>query len=122
MNKCLLRKLKPFLLKVAPQDVRHLIAAFDLLTAAAKRSQMQFTLLVRAFRLITQDGLRKKDSPENQLFQEISKFEIITDVWLEELARLWTTFFSPAILLLLFLETTLDSNLVPERSGGDKRP
>lgn len=115
MNKCLLRKLKPFLLSVAPQEARQLIRAFDFLATIVEKSWIRFTLLLRAFRLLTRHTLRKQGLPESQLFQEISKLETITDVWLDELATLLATFFSPAILLLLFLEATLGSNLVLER-------
>ena len=114
MNKCLLRKLKPFLLSVESQDARQLIQAFDLLERTVKNGRLQFKLVLRAFRLITRHTLRKRGLLESQLFQEISKLETITEIWLGELATLLATFFSPAILLLLFLETTLDSNLVPE--------
>jgi hypothetical protein len=114
MNKSLLRKLKPFLLSVTPQDSRHLIAVFDLLGTTAKKSWMRFTLMLRAFTLLTRHTLKKRGLSKSQLFQEVSKFEIIVDVWLKEWAALWATFFSPAILLLFFLRTTLDNNLVPE--------
>jgi hypothetical protein len=59
--------------------------------------------------------LKNRDLSKSQLFQEISKFEIIVSVWLKEWAALWATFFSPAILLLIFLKTTLDSKQIPER-------
>ena len=115
MNKSLLRKLKPFLLSVTPQGIGHLIAAFDLLETAWKRSSIQFALMLRAFRLVIRDGLRKKGFSENRIFQEMSKLEFITVVWLEKLASLWATFFSPDFCCFQFLGATLDSNLVPER-------
>jgi hypothetical protein len=115
MNKSLLRKLRSLFLSVTPQDGRHLVEAFDLLEATAKKSSMRFYLVLRAFTLITRHRLKNRCLSESQLFQEISKFEIIVSAWLKEWAALWATFFSPAILLLLFLETTLDSKRLPER-------
>jgi hypothetical protein len=76
---------------------------------------MHFIELLRVLRLLALRNLEKRGLPESQLLQEISKFDFITIVWLEELAALLATFFSPAILLLLFLETTLDSNKIPEQ-------
>jgi hypothetical protein len=114
MNKSLLRKLRPFLLSVTHQDVRHLVETFDLLETTAKKSSMRFYLVLRAFTLITRHRLKNRCLSESQLFQEISKFESIVSVWLKEWAALWATFFSPAILLLLFLERTLDSKRLPE--------
>jgi len=115
MNKSLLRKLRPLFLSVMHQDVRHLIEAFDILETTAKKSSMRFMLVLRAFRLITRHRLKNRRLSESQLFQEISKFEIIVSVWLKEWAALWATFFSPAILLLIFLKATLDSKRLPER-------
>lgn len=115
MNKSLLRKLRPLLLSVTHQDVRYLIEAFDLLETTAKKSSMGFYLVLRAFTLITRNRLKNRRLSESQLFQEISRFEIIVSVWLKEWAALWATFFSPAILLLIFLKTTLDSKRLPER-------
>jgi hypothetical protein len=91
-----------------------LIRAFDFLATVAEKSSVRFTLLLRALRLLVRRNLERQSLPENQLFQEISKFEFVTGVWLKELAALLVTFFSPAIHLLLFLETTLDSNLISE--------
>ena len=115
MNKSLLRKLRPLLLSVTHQDVRHLIGVFDLLETTPKKSSMKFFLVLRAFTLLTRRRLKNRGLSESQLFQEISKFKIIVSVWLKEWAALWTTFFSPAILLLFFLKTTLDSKRLPER-------
>jgi hypothetical protein len=114
MNKSLLRKLKPLLLSVTHQDVRHLIGSFDFLETTAKKSSMRFILVLRAFTLITRHRLKNRCLSESQLFQEISKFESIVSVWLREWAALWATFFSPAILLLIFLKTTLDGKRLPE--------
>jgi hypothetical protein len=114
MNKSLLRKLRPLFLSVTPQDVCHLVEAFDLLETTAKKGSMRFYLVLRAFTLITRHRLKNRCLSESQLFQEISKFEIIVSAWLKEWAALWATFFSPAILLLLFLERTLDSKRLPE--------
>jgi hypothetical protein len=114
MNKSLLRKLRPLLLGVTHQDVRYLIEAFDFLETTAKKSSMRFYLVLRAFTLITRHRLKNCGLSKSQLFQETSKFEIIVSAWLKEWAALWETFFSPAILLLFFLETTLDSKRLPE--------
>jgi hypothetical protein len=114
MNKCLLRKLKPFFLCVESEDARQLIRAFDFLATRAKKGWMRFMLLLRAFKLIKVESLRKRSLPESQLSHEISKFETISVVWLQELATLLATFLSPAILLLLFLKKTLDNKRLPD--------
>jgi hypothetical protein len=115
MNKSLLRKLRPLFLSVTPQDVRQLVEAFDFLETTAKKGSMRFYLVLRAFTLITRHRLKNRCLSESQLLQEISKFESIVSVWLREWAALWATFFSPAILLLIFLKTTLDGKRLPER-------
>ena len=114
MNKSLLRKLRPLFLSVTPQDVRQLVEAFDFLETTAKKGSMRFYLVLRAFTLITRHRLKNRCLPESQVFQEISKFEIIVNAWLKELAALLATFFSPAILLLIFLKATLDGKRLPE--------
>jgi hypothetical protein len=114
MNKSLLRKLRP-LLSVTHQDVRHLIEVFDFLETVAKKSFMRFYLVLRGFTLLTRQSLKKRGLSGSQLSQEISKFEIIVEAWLKEWAALWATLFSPSFLLFQFLETTLDSNRIPER-------
>ena len=116
MNKSLLRKLKPFLLSsVAPQDARKLIGLFDFLETRVGKDWVRLTELLRVFMLLTRRTLKKQGVPKSQLYREISNIGIIAVTWLAEWAVLWETFLSPAILLLFFLETTLDSNLVPER-------
>jgi hypothetical protein len=115
MNKSLLRKLRPLLLSVTHQDVRYLIEAFDFLETTAKKSSMRFMLVLRAFTLITRHRLKNRRLSESQLFQEISRFQIIVSVWLKEWAALWATLFSPAIILLIFLKATLDGKRLPGR-------
>jgi hypothetical protein len=83
-------------------------------TTAGKNWERLYEGLMTFFKH-TRQTLKKQGVPTRQVFQEIS---IIADVainWLAEWAILWQTFLSPAIILLFFLETTLDSNLVPER-------
>jgi hypothetical protein len=80
MNKSLLRKLRPLFLSVTHQDVRYLIEAFDFLETTAKKSSMRFMLVLRAFTLITRHRLKNRRLSESQLFQEISRFEIIVSV------------------------------------------
>jgi hypothetical protein len=115
MNKSLLRKLRPLLFCVPHQDGRHLIEVFDFLAAVAKKSFMRFYSVLRAFTLLARQTLKKRGLSGSQLSQEISKFEIIVEAWLEEWSALWVTLFSPGFLLFQFLETTLDSNRIPER-------
>jgi hypothetical protein len=116
MNKSLLRKLKPFLSCVTPQGGRNLFQVFNLLEATTGRNYwLRLNEVLRVFILLTRRKLNKQNVSKSQAFWEISVTKIIASVWLGEWAALRTTFFSPAILLLLFLETTLDKNLVPER-------
>jgi hypothetical protein len=116
MNKCLLRKLKPFLLSsVASQNARSLIRVFDFLETSVGKDWNRLAELLRVFILITRRTLRKQGICESQVFLEISNIGNIAIAWLAEWAVLWETFLSPAIRLLLCLASTLDKNLVPER-------
>lgn len=115
MNKCLLRKLKPFILSsVAHQNGRKLIWLFDFLETRVGKNWVRLTELLRVFMMLTRRTLKEQGVPKSQLSREISNIGIVAITWLAEWAVLWETFLSPAILLLFFLETTLDSNLIPE--------
>jgi len=114
MNKCLLRQLKPFLLSVTPQDARQLIEVFDSIATAVGKNWERLYEELRVFFKCLRRALRKQGVPGIEVSREISNIGRIAIAWLAHWAVLWETFLSPAILLLLFLETTLDSNLVPE--------
>jgi hypothetical protein len=115
MNKYLLRQLKPFLLSVTPQDASQLIEVFDSMTAAMGKNWERLYEGLQVFFKCLRRALRKQGVPEIEVFRKLSNLGRIALAWLALWAVLWETFLSPAILLLLFLEKTLDSNLVPER-------
>jgi len=116
MNKCLLRKLKPFLISsVAPQNARTLVLVFDFLETRVTKDWDRLAELLRVFILLTRRTLRKQGFSESQISWEISNIGNIAIAWLAEWAVLWETFLSPAIRLLLCLAATLDKNRVSER-------
>jgi hypothetical protein len=115
MNKCLLRQLKPFLLYVTPRNARKLIRVLGTVEATGGKNKKRLKEGLTAFIEHTRRTLRRQGVPESQVCNEISKIGIIVVAWLQKWMALWPTFLSPAILLLVYLATTLDDNLVPER-------
>jgi hypothetical protein len=115
MNRCLLRQLKPFLLYVTPRNARKLIRAFGMVETVGGKNEEKLKEGLKAFIEHTRRTLKKQGVPESQVCNEIAKIGIIAVAWLQKWMALWSTFLSPAILLLFCLATTLDSNLVPER-------
>jgi hypothetical protein len=115
MNKSLLRKLKPFLLSVTPQDASQLIEAFSFMAAVVGKNWERLYEELQFFFKCLRRALRKQGVPDIEVCQKLSNIGRIALTWLALWAVLWETFLSPAILLLLFLETTLDSNKIPEQ-------
>jgi hypothetical protein len=116
MNKCLLRLLKkPLLFSVTPQEVSQLIEVFDFVAAAVGKNWERLYEGLQFFFKCLRRALRKQGVPDVEVSRKLSNIGRIALVWLAQWAVLWETFLSPAIFLLLFLETTLDRNRIPER-------
>jgi hypothetical protein len=115
MNKCLLRQLQPILSNLTQHQARKLIRAFEIVATIAGRNKERLEEGLMAFIKHTASTLRKQGISEGQISQEITKIGVIGIDWIDRWVALWATFFSPAILLLLWLTSTLDSNLLPER-------
>jgi hypothetical protein len=115
MNKNLLRQLRPIFHHFTPHNTRKLIRAFEVVGIAAGKNLGRLHEGLIAFIKHTGSTLRKQGASEREVSYELSKIAIAGCAWIEKLIFLWSSFCSPAILLLLCLETTLDNNLVPER-------
>jgi hypothetical protein len=114
MNKYLLRQLKPFLLTVTPQDASHLIEVFDSIAAAVGKNWERLYEKLRVFFKCLRRALRKQGVPKIEISRQISDIGEIAIAWLAKWAVLWETFISPEFCCFQFLETTLDSNRIPE--------
>jgi hypothetical protein len=115
MNKCLLRHIQPLLFSLLPRNASRLIRA---LTILLRRKSFNEEFLQKGLDLfidgisviLIKEGLSNQDIAEEVL--RLFQFGMMAiDYWL----LLEGEFFSPAILLLLFLASTLNKNLVPER-------
>jgi hypothetical protein len=115
MNKCLLRHIQPLLYCLLPRNASRLIHAFTILLRGKERNEDFLQKGLDTFidvlsAVLVEEGLSSEDIVEEVLHI----FQIgllLIDYWL----LLREEFFSPAILLLLYLGTTLNKNLVPER-------
>lgn len=115
MNKCLLRHIKPLLSSLLPGIAGSLIRMFSILT---RGKELQEELLQEGLDLFVETvaaGLTKAGLSPERIAEQVSRVTIIGTVLIDYWILLWDEFFSPAILLLLCLASTLDNNLVPER-------
>ncbi len=115
MNECLLRHIQPLLYILLPRNASRLIRAFTILLRGKERNEDFLQKGLDTFidvlsAILVKEGLSSEDIAEEVLHI----FQIgllLIDYWV----LLRDEFFSPALLLLLCLATTLDKNLVPER-------
>lgn len=115
MNKRLLQHIQPLLFILLPRNASRMIRS---LTILLRRKSFNEEFLQKGLDMFI-DGIfviLKKEGLSNQEIAEevLHIFQIgimAIDYWL----LLESEFFSPAILLLLYLTSTLDENLVPER-------
>ncbi|MEG4375724.1 hypothetical protein QUA67_13705 [Microcoleus sp. M2_C5] len=114
MNKWLIRQIRPSTRNMAPQSAATLVRMIASRTKGAKTRQ---EALERVAKLVQDTALALRD---RGLSQEhiVARIEIIVSFasnWIDLTFALLLASFSPAILLLICLASTLDSNLVPER-------
>ena len=114
MNKNLLRQIKPSTKSMAPQLAASLIRMIEERTRGAKTRQ-EAVKRVAQFLQRTVDGLRKRGLPQEQILDRIEVIALFASNWIDLTFALLRACFSPAILLLLCLKTTLDSNLTSEQ-------
>ena len=114
MNKWLIRQIKPSTKNMAPQSAAKLVRMIESRTKGAKTKQ---EALLRVAELVQDTALALRDRGlSHELI--VARIEIIVSFasnWIDLTFVLLLASFSPAILLLLCLATTLDNNLVPER-------
>jgi len=116
MNKCLLRHIQPLLYILLPRNASRLIRAFTILLRKERDEgflRKGLDIFIDGLSVILmKEGLSSEGIVEEILYI----FQIgllLIDYWL----LLKDEFFSPAILLLLYLASTLDNNVAPERQN-----
>ncbi|MEG4806658.1 hypothetical protein QUA79_04015 [Microcoleus sp. F8-D1] len=99
---------------MAPQSAAKLVRMIESRTKGAKTKQ---EAQQRVERLIAEtiNGLRARGMSQERIVDRITIIGQFALIWIDLTFALLLASFSPAILLLLCLATTLDSNLVPER-------
>ena len=117
MNKCLLRHIQPLLYILLPRNASRLIRAFTILLRGKERDEEFLQRGLDAFidglsTILTKEGLSTEDIAE-EVFHIFQIGLLLIDYWV----LLRDEFFSPAILLLLYLATTLDNNVAPQRQS-----
>jgi len=114
MNKWLIRNLKPATRSMAPQSAAKLVRMIELYTKGAKTRQ-EAEEKIQRLAADTVNSLQKRGMSLDSILKRIEVIGAFALIWLDLTFALVLASFSPAILLLLWLATTLDSNLVPER-------
>ena len=117
MNKCLLRHIQPLLYILLPRNASRLIRAFTVLLREKERDEAFFqkgldVFIAELLTILVKEGL----SSEHIAEEVLHIFQIgllLIDYWL----LLRDEFFSPAILLLIYLAITLDNNVAPQRQS-----
>ena len=117
MNKCLLRHIQPLLYILLPRNASRLIRAFTILLRGKERNEEFLQRGLDAFidglsTILAKEGLSTEDIAE-EVFHIFQIGLLLIDYWV----LLRDEFFSPAILLLLYLATTLDNNAAPQRQS-----
>jgi len=117
MNKCLLRHIQPLLYILLPRNASRLIRAFTILLRKKDGDEEFLQRGLDAFidglsTILTKEGLSTEDIAE-EVFHIFQIGLLLIDYWV----LLRDEFFSPAILLLLYLATTLDNNAAPQRQS-----
>jgi hypothetical protein len=115
MNKCLLRHIQPLLYILLPRNASRLIRAFTVLLREKEHDEAFLQKGLDIFideisAILVKEGHSSEDIAE-EIFHIFQIGLLLIDYWI----LLRDEFFSPAILLLLCLAGTLDTNLVPER-------
>jgi len=113
MNKWLIRNLKPATKNMAPQAAAKLVRMIEFRTRDAKTRQ---EAKERIAGLITDtvNALQQRGMSQAHIVERVDVIAVFAIMWIDLTFALLIASFSPAILLLVCLATTLDNNLVPE--------
>lgn len=114
MNKWLTRNLKPATKRMAPQAAAILVRMIESRTKGAKTRE-EATEKIKQLLAETSNGLRQRGMSPDRIMARISIIGVLALIWIDLTFALLRASFSPAILLLVCLASTLGSNLVPER-------
>lgn len=114
MNKWLIRNLKPATKNMAPGTAASLVRMIESRTRGAKTRQEAEEKIKRLI-ADTINGLQQRGMSPDSILERIEIIGAFALLWLDFTFVLVLASFSPAILLLLWLATTLNSKLVPER-------
>jgi len=114
MNKWLNRKLKPATKNMAPQAAARLVRMIEFRTRGAKTRQEAEEKVQRLI-AETINALRERGMSPDRILERIKIIGTFALIWIDLNFVLRVASFSPAILILLCLATTLDNHLVPER-------
>ncbi len=117
MNKCLLRHIQPLLYILLPRNASRLIRAFTILLRRKDHDEAFLQKGLDVFidelsAILVKEGLSSEDIAE-EVFHIFQIGLLLINYWV----LLRDEFFSPAILLLLHLATTLDDNAAPQRQS-----
>lgn len=111
MNKWLIRNLKPATKKMAPQAAAKLVRMIECRTRGAKTRQ-EAEEAITGLLADTINALQRRGMPLDSILERIKVIGAFALLWLDLSFVLVLASFSPAILLLLWLATTLDRNRV----------
>jgi len=115
MNKCLLRQLRPSIKNMAPQSAAALIRMINERTRETKTKEEAVEKVAELIR-DTVNGLRKRGLSQEQILERVAIIALFAINWIDLTFALLRASFSPAILLLLCLTTTLNNNSTIETS------
>ena len=114
MNKWLIRQIRPSTKHMAPQSAAKLVRMIESRTRGAKTRQ---EALERVAELVNQTALALRDRglSQERIIDRIDIIVTFASNWIDLTFVLQQLSYSPAILLLICLASTLDNNLLPER-------
>ncbi|MEG5038892.1 MULTISPECIES: hypothetical protein [unclassified Microcoleus] len=114
MNKWLIRNVKPSTKNMAPQAAAKLVRMIESRTRGAKTRQ-EAEERIQKLLAETLNGLRGRGMSTERALERVAIIGAFALTWIDLTFALLLASFSPAILLLVCLASTLDENLVPER-------
>jgi hypothetical protein len=114
MNKWLIRNLKPATKNMAPQAAAKLVRMIEFRTRNAKTRQ-EAEERIAGLITDTVNALQQRGMSQAHIVERVEVIAVFAIMWIDLTFALLIASFSPAILLLVCLATTLDNNLVPER-------
>lgn len=114
MNKWLIRQLRPSTKNMAPQSATKLVRMIEARTRGAKNRE-EAEGRVKQLLAETLNALQGRGMSSERALERVTVIGAFALTWIDLTFALLLASFSPAILLLICLASTLDNNLVPER-------